>query len=118
MNNILLILSFGILGSLFAQISNIIIIKSNSHSFLELLKISLMILPIQFIIGLLYSYYYSYGVSTINYANLLITNYGFGILLSICIQLFYFKKDLVITDIISVFLIILGILVYSFKFFK
>lgn len=118
MNNLILIFSFCILGSLIANISNLIIIKNQPKEIFELIKISLYILPLQFLIGLAYSYYYSKGIIITSYVNLITFNYGFGIIISILINFFYFKKNLVFLDILSISFIILGISIYLLKFIK
>jgi hypothetical protein len=100
----------GLIASIVTTISNLIIMKSNINGLYDIFKISLYLIPLQFIIAFLYTYYYNKGyISGYPYPLLIIMAYGAGIIFSIIAQYYILNKGIKFTDLVGMFIILCGI---------
>jgi multidrug transporter EmrE-like cation transporter len=105
------IILLGILSALTAQTMNTI-----SALFLKKYYLYVLIFTIicQFLIGYFLMLYYGNGIKYIKYSILGLIYFGSSIIISILIQIFIFHQNFKISDIISMFFIIIGIIIYLF----
>lgn len=102
--------------SILLNISNIIVIKSSPNTIFDIIKIAFFILPIQFLVSIGFTYFYSSGSSlNISYSNLILINYGFGLFSAFLVQVFYFQKSIHYIDLIAFSLMLISILLIVFK---
>jgi len=107
------ILFSGFIAVLIATISNLIVIKTELNNLKDILMISIYILPLQFLIGLFFTYYYNKSNEIgLSYPLVLIMVYGIGIGMALVSQYFILGKDIKLLDWVSMFIISFGIVVY------
>lgn len=71
---------------------NFVFSRMNCSSVNDILKLSLMLLPVQFLVGVGYAFYYANGIKYYSYATLAIAATPTTIILSLIISSFLFKN--------------------------
>lgn len=90
---------------------NYLFAKMGVVSLFEIVKWSIIVLPLQLIIGIGFAIYYAYGIKYYSYATLSIAAIPTTIALSILVSVFLFKNHYFnIFEIIGVILTFLGLL--------
>lgn len=77
---------------------NLIFAKTADPSVSDLMKLAVYTLPIQYLIGLGYAYYYSKGIETFSYATLSISAYPVLIAISVLAHVLFFKQHTFTTN--------------------
>lgn len=109
------IIIFGILSTLFVTFINLYFIKNNIVDTWEIIKVSMLLIPVQFITSLFFSFYYIKGIVYFSYPTLVVASYGFIIITSFVVNYYFLKKQSYdIMEILGVLLIIIGL---SFIFY-
>jgi len=103
-------LYIGIFGiSLIVNFINYYFAKMVNPTFFDLFKGALYMLPLQFIIGLSFAYYYSKGIEYLSFGVLSTIYYPITIGISIIISMFLFKNhSLSLYDILGIVFTLIG----------
>lgn len=109
-------LLFGILGSFFVSVSNLIIINPMLFGIENKLYQFSIFFIFQVCISFMFYHYYTRGYSfDVTYPVLITTIYGFGIISSFFVNFFILKQNLSFQDLTGIAFIVVGILIFIFK---
>lgn len=108
--NYIPIILFAVFSTFFVSIINVYIIKNNIVENWDIIKITFFFLPLQFVISVLFSFYYIKGINYFTYPTLVIASYGFSICVSFVVNYYFLKKNnFDLFEIIGLIFIIIGI---------
>lgn len=93
--------------------------RMHNSSELELIKMSFYLLPLQYLVGLGYAFYYSKGINYLSYATLTVMAYPITIGMGILVGHFLFKHhSFTIFEILGLIFTGLGLLFFSLNKFQ
>jgi len=82
----------------------------------NILKISLYMLPLQFLVSIGYAYYYSNGISFLSYTTLTIMVYPISISLTLLVNFLFFKNhSFDLFEIIGIIFTLIGFAFFAFS---
>lgn len=90
MNNFILLIPI----SMAVVFINFVFAKMNDSSIIDIIKVSIFLLPIQFLVGIGYAFYYANGIKYYSYATLAIASTPTTIALSLIISSFIMKNHI------------------------
>jgi hypothetical protein len=90
-----------------------------SPTTIDLIKMSLYLLPLQYLIGLSYAFYYSKGINYLSYATLTVAAYPITISLGIVAGHFLFKSQTITNyEILGIIFTGIGLFFFSINKFQ
>jgi len=99
---------FGI--SVLVNFINYFFAKMESPTYIELFKMALYMLPLQFLVGLGFAFYYSKGIQFMPFALLSTIYYPVTIAVSVVVGMFFFKEQTLSTyDMLGIVFTVLGL---------